>query len=667
MLNVRLYFNTGYDLVNVPYNPSMLDNETYRDVPAVDLLQGKYIDALTIKTTYADQNSSLDLLDYVRIGGYDETQQSRTLKYTYYAVLKVEMLSVDTARLYLAEDVISTAGGAEYIEICGGIISRRSKPNNVYSQSSFLDDELLGCAEPLLVEWNIVSKGGDTVFNLVESTIDLEQGPEAETVSDGTYSVTVPVMKEAQYTTIYRMQGAFSSSSYKNIPNPTGAAIYVEVYAPGTGTPTLGIYENIAKARSLGIENGIISQYAIPIAFAIYDAPSHTLTGKSDNIDSLLDIIPSDVDTNKVYRCIFAGDKSRFALLTAAGDTVVYDAEDIANIGHSGQADFTNNVFIKRVVDPRPGGRPYYRFQHVNCDDGVASGSLDISNDLMFSVKGAQWNNVPIKFTQVSGSNIIEQEFHNGRFVTDRQYAGTKAQLANAMSAARFNEGFTALTKGAKFGIDTAQNIGKLAGGMLEPSIAAGALSSEMTSALDLIGSQARNMAITNAADIAQTTTMGVYEATKLKEYYSYGVKTQTIAPEVWFSGDVNTMRDAMGNGCLVFRYKPTANDLSRLTKILKMFGEKTYIAIDKQQPLLTGVGGYYFSYIKVDGAQISKAQGGIVGQSGATTLYSAGLNSVERERLATQLATGVRIWKQATPKNYQSNYTDYLNLSAAT
>lgn len=656
-MNVRLYFNTGYDTGNVPDTPAKLDNELWRDCPAIDLLQNKYLAEITVKSTYKgsylDGRLDLDSADYLRL----TTDEGRAV---YYAIDSVEMLSHDTAKFKVTEDFITTAGGLENIKILSGIITRRSKSSNDYKESSFLDDELLGCAKPLELEFEVASKGNtNNFFEGTESTIDLSHGINYQSITDATSGISqlIPTMLRADKATVYKM-GA-SDGTYQELPNRTGAKLYTQ-RSNVPGSPD-NIEENVAKARSLGVENAILSQYKIPYDFVSYDSNSNTLNGIGAVVDTDLDIIPSDIDVTHAYRCVFSGDRSKFGLIGASGDKIEFNAEEIAfkEQGSGSPTLFQNDVKIRRAVDPRPEGRPYYRFENIHAGRMSRYGGISWANsDLMFSVKGAKWNNSPLKFTEISGGNILEQQFYNSRRVTDRQYAGTIAQLKNASSMARLNEAYNFLVGGEKAIIGTGLGALGVAGGAGLGSF----LSQAGITANDLLTSRIRNASITNAAEIAQATTEGVYEFNKIKEYYDYGVRTQTIAPEVWFTDDMDTLRDISGNGCVVYRYKPSLEDVARLTVIIKMFGEKTFVPIENNtlvsllRILAQNPCGHYFSYIQIEGAQISEAGGG----SGTTKLSKA-----EREGMSAQFSAGVRFWRNTTPKNYQVGYTDYLNLSA--
>lgn len=659
-MNVRIYFNTGYDTGNVPDTPAKLDNELYQDCPAIDLLQNKYLAEITVKCTYKgtslDGRFSLDSADYLRL----TTDDGRAV---YYAINSVEMLAHDTAKFKVTEDYITTAGGIDGIKILSGIVTRRSKANNEYRDSSFLDDELLGCAKPLELEYELVSPGSTSYFEGTESTIDLSHGISYQSISDGPNTQLVPTMLRADNSTTYKM-GA-SDGTYQELPNRTGARLFTQ--SNNTPGSPGNIEENVAKARSLGVENAILSQYKIPNNFVSYDSNSNTLNGIGAVVDTDLDIIPSDVDVTKTYRSVFSGDRSKFCIIGASGDKIEMNPEDIAFREQSSPSSptlFQNDVKIKRAVDPRPEGRPYYRFENIHAGKMSYLGGLTMANiDMMFSVKGAKWNNSPLKFTEVSGGNILEQQFHNSRNVTDRQYAGTMAQLRNASSMARLNEAYNYLAGGAKAIIGTGIGAAGVAGGgsVMDFLGAAGGTAS------DLLSSRMRNISITNAAEIAQSTTEGVYEFNKIKEYFDFGVRTQTIYPEVWFADDMDTLRDVSKNGCLIYRYKPSTEDVARLTTIIKMFGEKVFYPIDnKTLEDLLGAStlnpcGHYFSYIQIEGAQVSAAGG----QPVHVDLRTATFSKAEREGLSAQFAAGVRFWRNATPKNYQVGYTDYLNLSA--
>ena len=77
--NVRLYQNTGFDIINAPAVPSLLDSFTYIDIPAINALQITRLSSVCIKAT-EDQVTNAD---YCRIS--DGTHNA------YYAVTDYHM------------------------------------------------------------------------------------------------------------------------------------------------------------------------------------------------------------------------------------------------------------------------------------------------------------------------------------------------------------------------------------------------------------------------------------------------------------------------------------------------------------------------------------------------------------------------------------------------
>ena len=710
MLNVRLYFDTGFDGVNIPVDPSLLDNQdiAYVDVPAVDLLQRKGLGKLTIKSKYGfetnaipgpssfalDHTKTLESVDYVKITGTLEGSNNNVLGAVYYSVLSVEMQSVDTAVLILLQDYITTAGGFRKLKFNAGIITRKSGVNESFGEKDKFEDEYLGCAYPLILGYQIVGDTGyeNNPYTLVESTIDLTRGIEVKQASDPndpTITANIATMKPISGSTTYKMAKSVSSQSQnlQEIPNPTGARIY-------SITPGGSIELGIINARSLGLEKCILNQYQIPTSMLVYnyDANGNTLIGIKKEFGGPYAVpeAKSDRVNVDVYKLC------RMGMIGASGERVEFDAEQLYVETWSQGQPTQQHVSVVRIVDPRPDGRPYYRFGYINHNNqNIPHGAVPTEQGgdplqdnypfAIYAVAGAKWNKLPLMFTEVSGMDIIAQKFKNTRSVVDRQFAGQNAMLTDAFRAARISEGLSnignmaGLAGQAAGGIASiwggvAKNVGgAMAGRYASPTF--GELADDINlggaysagggiarSALGAMQSQAMHMAATNMADIAQSTNLGVYTMQRNKELYDFGVQMYNVVPEVTSCGDVDFMRDITQNRCVVYRYEPDSRDVSRLTKILKMFGEKDFTSIDGKDDVWNLVGGYYFKYIRIQGADVRtnyEVNSGVIANHSVMSL-------AEREGVKSQLEAGVRIWN-IVPKTYEVGYTDYTNYQAAT
>ena len=93
---VRCYKNTGFNAVDIPASPSVLDTADYVDFDNVDVVQNRGLNTIRINATYDEVKD----IDYCKIGD------------TYYVLTAYpSMLNDNVCELNLAEDFITTCGG----------------------------------------------------------------------------------------------------------------------------------------------------------------------------------------------------------------------------------------------------------------------------------------------------------------------------------------------------------------------------------------------------------------------------------------------------------------------------------------------------------------------------------------------------------------------------
>ena len=723
MLNVRLYFNTGFDGVNIPFSPAILDNPSdwivYKDVPAVDLVQRKGLAKLTIKcklgssyagsdtppvgdTPFAQNNYSdtLESVDYVRISGTPESAASinKVIGNVYYSVLNVEMQSSDVAVLILLEDYITTAGGISRLRFNDGIITRLSGEDCSFGNKPWIDDEYLACQYPMWTRCVLVGdyqdEGEAKEYTFVESTIDLTKQPSIKTVGNEEAFVNVPTMDPVLlHKTNYFFPVTYTSttSKVKELPNPTGAALFQ--VAPGNQ-----IELGMQNARALGLESALLSQYVVPSDMVVYQWSGQTLNiyGRKKRFNVGLPAPFRDNTYNIAMNKLL-----KVGLIGASGDHLDFDIRDVYREDNNG---IISNSIV-RAVDPRPEGRPYYRFSFIksayfglgmNIYDSLSGNTADaeMSNVpfSIYAVKGAKWRKVPFHFTEVSGMEILEQKYKNTRAVTERQFAGQNAILGQALATARLSEAINVpkMAAGAAEGVIGGATGGfsnyermlgskNLSGGQITAGLlgmGANVAGGLVSSAADAANSYLMHAAATNMADIAQSTAYGVYAAERNKELYDFGVSMYTVAPELQGTGDMDFIRDITDNCCVYYYTVIDDKDRVRLNKILKMFGEKTYLPLDAkdnaQSESLQGAEyfnrGKYFNYIRITGANIAANDAPInrsdwqeYGYSQVRPDAPAPISKAEREGAKAQFEAGVRMWK-IPPRSYEYGYIDNTN-----
>lgn len=115
MWYVKMYMNTGFNLINVPDSPELLAQKTSKKFGVIDCLQRYFLPSITIRAT-EDQVIHGDFLKL-----YDDEDDS---KYAYYVINSYTMTSGDTVVLDVAMEPLLTCGGIDNITILDGVTSR---------------------------------------------------------------------------------------------------------------------------------------------------------------------------------------------------------------------------------------------------------------------------------------------------------------------------------------------------------------------------------------------------------------------------------------------------------------------------------------------------------------------------------------------------------------
>ena len=136
MWYVKMYMNTGFNLINVPDSPSLLEQKTSKKFGVIDCLQRYFLPSITIRAT-EDQVIHGDFLKL-----YDDEDDS---KYAYYVINSYTMTSGDTVVLDITMEPLLTCGGVANIDIVDGMVSRHhlSQHEEEWNEIPMEDDPLL--------------------------------------------------------------------------------------------------------------------------------------------------------------------------------------------------------------------------------------------------------------------------------------------------------------------------------------------------------------------------------------------------------------------------------------------------------------------------------------------------------------------------------------------
>lgn len=547
-----LFKNTGFNAVNIPDSPALLNSVgSPLTVPALDIVQERFLSSIRVKATWAQAQD----VDYCKVGDF------------FYMVDSIRMLNGDVAELSLIPDFITSAGGPGNLIYVDGLTERVHVSNDSYGKYKEYD-ELMAPAEPLqLKKFTVVPSA--SFSDLIESTVELVTTGSSQTALTYTDSVsgetvTVPQNVPLTAPTDWSVGGS-------SVVGFTG------VFDGGNAT----VKEGVQRARSLGAESAIISHYKLPTT---YGTPTGTLGwyGQIDGADRDQAItLPFSYGTYTPSNLkVLYSDFTKYGLLSVAGNKVEFDPADIYDGGTS--------PTLRIVSDPRPDGKPYFRYKTYLGDNSL---------DMFFtnSVAGANWEQVPLLYTEKSGGAVSRLEFEASQAVDLKQ------AYQNATS-----EIFGGLGSGVGRGV-AGGGLGAIAGGV------AGVITGGMS-----------------AIQMARA-----YEDRAKMETLKYATSNLIVRPDLQFPYNADTLRDSLGNGVVCYRYCYSENDLRRVDKILTMYGYKHCKPVEASD--FTGRTG--FNYVKAHGVEVTA--------NGILPRWWC-------EGIAYQLNAGTRVWHVApTPTLY--------------
>lgn len=610
--SVTAFCGTGFSMINTPANATVLSNSATAvvDLGIINCLSliGKKSGVIRVKAF-----ANIATCDYLRIIFSDNPIAS------YWLVTNYEYLSGDTLSLSLVLDGFLTCGGTAGITSIGGYVNRHTVTDDTYGKYNQSDDMLVPSQN---LVFRSIDKFGENseseeYYNIVLSTINLlELGArDAEdmgltygdmSVGEGVTVPQIPQIPDSWKTKVF----------YGNYEYEIPGAFCFDLDGTATGSSTsYPIREGIARARSLGVEGGIIAIYALPKSKFTCTIPQTTITigPISVTLKALItEIKPAQDATLQHTTSInfnYASVNNKRALYgdyhtvqvasMASGEVAEYDIDDL----YSPTAQNTG-VVIDEVGDGRAHGKPFF-FPHYFKDKVQAV-------DAMFSaIAGLEWQNVPIVFQYSSGEGIQRNRyFANTKVSANNLLEAQGMQRAFGISNAAFG-GSQALV-GMNSGLDQAvaggaEGYGVLASGIMTPAKIANSML-QMQASQEL---QARE-----------------WVRARMMEKKDLMINTRVVAPQISFPVS-ESVRDFVGNGVVVAFITPTNTDIARFDRILTQFGYKD---AGTALTLSDLTAGRYFSYIEATGVQIQT---------------SVGVDKTIKEMAEEQIASGIRIWKQ--------------------
>lgn len=608
MWNVRLFYNTGLNSINIADKPSRLASAQYIDLPALDILQGEGLESVSVKATRAQVKN----VDFMQL---TDTESGDIF---YYSVNGFKMTSVDVASLGITLDALLTlsqrTNGIENITFLDGITERHhvAKADDVYG--AYTEED------PLLVPSKELGYAEASVFNLpagtnqtliVESLVDLDKAgtsTDAVVYTDPVSGEGVPVPAAletvADTTEVY--------PSWNSIDITTAGSAYFD-------RSDAKCQKGLDRVRELGLDTGtILSSFAIPsyliniIKASGNNSRIESITGQQFHND--LTGLPFEYANVRNKRVLYGSTSAYMIFSTASGQSMSFKPEDLYTAGATAPTIYCD-------VDARAKGHPIYRFRYFKGIDVIKN------NFFQNAVYGMEWAEAPLVYTGQSGSALTELRYNTSREMAQQFYENNRKSIS------------------AEQLLDHAQVWGNMVGDMLGKGLGNGAASYPGLAIAN--AAQAGFQHLGDAIALTGRDTMRDFQKARLadeynlnaqKEFQELKIATTIQAPDIHFPRS-ETMRDFLGNGLYVIQYRIQASDLRKLDKILDMYGYKDTKPIEASD----FTNRSKFNFVKANNITI--------GGNHPKWL---------REAAAAQLGAGVRVWHQLPDV---AAYTDGSNV----
>lgn len=593
--SVRIYKNSGFNAVNIPDSPALLDSlQNFTDCYAIDINQERFLPQIRISAPGGW--AAVKDVDYVRVDNF------------YYFVDSVWMSSGDVAELTLIPDFITSAGGAAALTILDGLTDRVHITNDTFG--------LYGADDPYTapaLDMDIMSYTEDFssqgYYTLVETTLDLTamgvasegDSVEALTAFDPNEVADPDTGEKKQWVVFPKIDYLTGQTNYScdigasnyGLLSINGQGLFL--IGDSNGMATKNLKAGIALARALGVEESISGQYSIPKRMITLTdgTPGIFQSGaKGDTSPFTIPAIPfkygASVNNNRVYY----GKYSPYFLTAGSGSTMSAQAEEIYNGSTAPQ--------VVCVADPRRTGKPYFRFNPLN-GKNLSSDPKDFFRG---SVAGKEWLSQPMVMNAAKGGLLDQLNYANSRALTDLDKIHNDS---NYEANYKMNLGSAIVTAASQGVSGDWGGVASTAGNFVT-----GVISNWR----------------------AQNQYTDKYNAMKAVEEQQMQISQNVFVPSIQFPVAPDLFAEITGNGCMVSRAVYKNADIARIDKILTAYGYK-YCKVLEASDFNNRT---YFNYV-----------------SGSITVGN--LPRWWADGIAAQIGTGVRVWHvKPSPTYYASN-----------
>ncbi len=615
--NATLYKNTGFNIVDIPDSPALVDTFTSVSASVLYLKQNAPLSSIRIEKNFNDVKNC----DYAKIGNM------------YYFITDIRMLNDNVCEASILEDSLTSLGGPSVLKFIDGWCERRSVTDDTLFSNVI--PENYSPKDPLQLKTYGVISSYSGAYVFVASTVDLSANWSDADIyvgqaSSGNYEVAVPALPTPSPETSIKINTGKPSSAYGAI---------VQANLPGYGLYnyySATVQNNIKKLRALGLETVLVGCYKIPDRYVATVNGSTTLPASVSFIQELemsfeygevfSDL--SDTSTNPAnlqygYGTYVPKNKKVYSqfndvtVFSTSGDTNSFRACDIKK----DTTTVTNeSIPFTIFANGAPNGTPFCRPKYFEKEE--------VNTGTMFNntVKGSIWANCPLVLTGASGSEINE-----AKMLLQRDAANMEWNKATY----RWNE--QAMARGANAIVGAVGTTGKAIANTAKGDFFGAAQGGVnlLTAGLDFdVQEEKRRTELQELANNIQS------------QKLAYEISQNIVAPDLKFTQDVNSQL-FLGNSFFAYTLRLSEADLERFDKYLTLYGYAV------SEPLTTNcfTGRTNFNFVQASGVSIEDT---------SSVTYAENNNRMRRINAANQLAAGVRVWHVApdTAKRFNNPIT---------
>lgn len=614
----KAYCNTGFSAANTPASPSVLQSAagSVVDIGTINILPILGQAAGTIEVPAFEAISECD---YIAINQANFANIRNIT--TYWLVQGYSYVTADTLSISIVLDAFLTIGGVPGISKISGLVQRHTTKTDEYGAYDQADP-MLTPAEPLIIRAKADMKPQTGYYTIILASFHLGRFGSLDPAQMGlTYgpeeqNVTCPNIPPLTNDTFTEIQCA--SAVYKL---PAIAAFDAANEDVRTG---------ISRARSIGVESGIIAQYLLPQSLFSITKGSDGIISKiaSGTNETGLSGGPDCQNMPYLYKTVnnkrvLYGDYNTVKIVsTATGEQTEYDPAHI-KMGGAGTGGAHDYPVFKVFSDGRAHGKPY-------CYPLIYRGMTQEINNLSTFISGMEWQAAPLTYDYASGAGMSSMFFRQQTKIDSinmGEQMGTAAaqqlgrNIVGAITGAGTAGGYYAANQMAKpKGYEQLSMFDPPKTPMLTPSLitAASQIVGGYSSIMMGVGDSVRNFEV--ASD--------VYNRSRNLEEAKLLAANYAVAPEIAFPAS-ESIRDFVGNMFRAYQITPSDSDLTRMDRILNMYG---YQDVGAALSVADLSAGKYYSYVQAGNVEM-------------TTV--APFAKWLKELVYQQFSAGVRIWKQ--------------------